>query len=91
MMMVHAGELRPGDVLDDGTLIVNLEGRKATTQHFRVLRPNGKLGLASYGFAFNLLRRPREGEEHPSFATSCNLNPPSIEIGPGMNRNNHNT
>jgi hypothetical protein len=61
--MVPAGSLLPGDVLDDGTLIVRLEERRATTQHFKVLRPGGKPGLASYGFTFNILRRPREGED----------------------------
>jgi hypothetical protein len=64
-VMVPAGELLPGDVLLDGTLVLRPAQQEGTPDERKtlVLRPDGKVAHDAYGFRFHLLRRARPGEE----------------------------
>jgi hypothetical protein len=64
-VMVPAGELLPGDVLVDGTLVLRSALREGTPDERKtlVLRPDGKVSRDAYGFHFHLLRRTRPGEK----------------------------
>lgn len=63
MVLVAAGDLRPGDVMQGGDMVVRLGELKSTTQHMTLLARGGATLHVAYGLTFNLLRRLRAGEE----------------------------
>ena len=62
MVLVTTADLRPGDVMQGGDMVVRLDELKSTTQHMTLLTPDGTTLHVAYGLTFKLLRRPRVGE-----------------------------
>ena len=62
MVLVPAGDLSPGDVIQGGDMVVRLDELKSTTQHMTLLTPGGTTLHVAYGLTFKLLRRAREEE-----------------------------